>query len=187
MKISIGHKVKFINEDLKGEIKAILSDKKVLVGCSDGFDHEVSINEILIIGEDNEHMYIVDDVDISPSMKPIKQKKAGSGLLNRYMSSNKYKYERVIEVDLHLEQLVDFPEGLDDWHRLHTQMQHVKNCLSAAMENNIRKIVFIHGKGTGVLKAELHHYLLDFENLAFKAGDFQEYGVGATEVIIKNS
>lgn len=187
MIIEIGHKVKFINEDLVGEIKAILSEKKVVVSCSDGFDHEVLINEILIVGEDNEHLYKIDEVEILTKIIPNKKRKEKEGLLGKYINTNKYKYEGVLEIDLHLEQLVEFPEKIDDSLRLHTQIQHVKNCLSAARVKNIRKIVFIHGVGTGVLKMELHNYLANFENLTVKDADFREYGVGATEVIIKNS
>ena len=75
---------------------------------------------------------------------------------------------------------------LDNWQRLHTQMQHVKNCLSAANQKNIRKIVFIHGVGTGVLKTELQNYLSQFEDYTISKADFNEYGNGATEVLIKN-
>ena len=186
VKINVGHKVKFINENLSGEIKSILSEKSVLVSCSDGFDHEVSINEILIVGEDNELIYAVDETDFVDKITSENIQEEKKSFLSKYVNTNKYRYERAIEVDLHLDKLVDFPEKLDDWQRLHTQIQHVKNCLSAARDKNIRKIVFIHGVGTGVLKMELHNYLSSFENITFSAADFREYGVGATEVTIKN-
>ena len=51
MKIEVGHSVKFINEDLSGKVKTIVSENKVLVSCSDGFDHEVLVSEIIIINE----------------------------------------------------------------------------------------------------------------------------------------
>jgi hypothetical protein len=187
MNINVGHKVKFINENLSGEIKAILSEKKVIVSCSDGFDLEVLISELLIVGEDNEYVYKIDESEFSEKIIDLGNKKEKRNFLSKYTSTNKFKYERTIEVDLHLERLVEFPGKLEDWQRLHTQMQYVKNCLSAAKEKNIRKIVFIHGVGTGVLKTELHNYISNFEDLAIKAGDFREYGAGATEVIIKNS
>ena len=187
MKISIGHKIKFINESLEGEIKAIISDERVVVSCSDGFDHEVSLKELLVAGEDNEYVSMVDKLGFSEKNISTNTQKRENSFLSKYIQTNKYKYERTIEVDLHLEKLVEFPSKLEDWQRLHTQMQHVKNCLSAAKEKNIKKIVFIHGVGTGVLKTELHNYISNFENMSIKAGEFREYGEGATEVIIKNS
>ena len=63
----------------------------------------------------------------------------------------------------------------------------VKSLTAWAKKKNIRKIVFIHGVGTGVLKTELHNYISNFDDLTIKTADFREYGEGATEVIIKNS
>jgi DNA-nicking Smr family endonuclease len=187
MKVSVGHKVKFINENLEGEIVSIISDKKVLVNCCDGFDHEVLIAEIVIVGEDNTHLYSVDEEEISTKINADANETEKKSFLTKYTNANKYKYEGVLEVDLHLERLVEFPEKLADWQRLQTQMQHVKNCLSSAREKKIKKIVFIHGVGTGVLKTELHNYLANFDNMTIKDADSREYGSGATEVIIKNS
>ncbi|PCJ27415.1 MAG: hypothetical protein COA97_03875 [Flavobacteriales bacterium] len=187
MEVTIGQQVKFINENLKGEIIAIVSKDKVLVACSDGFDHEVMLSELLIIGDDNSHTYIIDNEKAESKVIHKTKQKEPEGILSKYIASSKYKYEGALEIDLHLEKLVEFPGKLDDSLRLHTQMQHVKNCLSAAKEKNIKKIVFIHGVGTGVLKMELHNYLSNFDFLIVKEADFREYGSGATEVIIKNS
>ncbi len=187
MKTKVGDNVKFINENLEGKIKVILSDKKLLVSCTDGFDHEVLFSEIIVVGENNELNYSVDECDIAEKITLDKKQKGKSTFLSKYTTTSKYKNGRVIEVDLHLEQLVEFPSKLDDWQKLHTQMQHVKNCLSAANEKKINRIVFIHGVGTGVLKTELHNYIAGFDYLSIKEADFREYGSGATEVFIKNS
>ena len=88
MKISIGHKVKFINENLEGKIVSVLTDKRVVVDCSDGFEHEVSINEIVIIGEDNEHLYNVDVTKISAQISDIDVKEKGN-FLGKYINTNK--------------------------------------------------------------------------------------------------
>ena len=113
--------------------------------------------------------------------------KDNDGFLSKYTATTKFQYERVIEIDLHLEELVEFPMKLDDWQRLHTQMQHVKKCLNAAIERRHRRLVFIHGVGQGVLKTELRNYLSNFDCLTFDDADYREYGYGATEVFIKNS
>ena len=184
MKIEVGHKVKFTNEDLEGEIISIISEDKVVISCSDGFDHTVSLTEIIIVGEDNQLNYSVSEAKLSAKITSKLNEVGSSKFLNRYTNSSKFQNGRVVEVDLHLEQLVDFPSKLDDWQKLHTQMQHVKNCLGAASAKKVKRLVFIHGVGTGVLKTELHNYLSRFENLDFKEGDFNEYGTGATEVTI---
>ena len=64
MNVDIGNRVKFLNEDLVGEIKVILSNKKLVVSCSDGFDHEVLLSDVIVVGENNELNYSVNDSDI---------------------------------------------------------------------------------------------------------------------------
>ena len=49
-----------------------------------------------------------------------------------------------------------------------------------------KKIVFIHGKGDGVLKSEIIKALKkNFKQYDYQDASFQEYGYGATMVIIK--
>jgi hypothetical protein len=184
MRITIGQKIKFINEDLHGEIISVLTDEKIIVSCSDGFDHTVNLTEVIVVGENNQFNYSVNETKLSAKIESNLKDVGSAKFLNRYTNSNKYKTGRIVEVDLHLEHLVEFPNKLDDWQKLHTQIQHVKNCLGAATAKRVKRLVFIHGVGTGVLKTELHNYLSRFENLDFKEGDFNEYGTGATEVTI---
>ena len=187
MNAQVGCKIKFLNEDLSGEITDVLADGKLLILANDGFDYKVSVDEIIIVNEDNSHHYIVDELEISKKIiSEVTYKKTNTGeFLNKYIKSTKFQYERLIEIDLHLEELVEFPNKLDDWQKLHTQMQHVKKCLNAAFDQKIKKIVFIHGVGTGVLKIELRNYLSQYNHLVVNDGDYREYGMGATEVIIK--
>ncbi|MGB0882830.1 MAG: Smr/MutS family protein [Vicingaceae bacterium] len=185
MKASVGNKVKVINDNFEGEIKAILPNNRLIITCTDGFDYEFSSNEVVIISDDNKHFYSIDEVLITSKIKEDNNY-TNEDFLRKYTTKSKFKYNRTLEIDLHLEKLVDHPEGLDDWQRLHTQMQHVKNCLSAANQKNIKRIVFIHGVGTGVLKTELLNYLSSFEEYTVLKADFNEYGNGATEVLIKN-
>lgn len=186
MELKIGNRVKFINENLEGEIQDVLSDNMLIVTCSDGFDHRVSIDEVLIVNSDNAHAYLVNDALIKDKIKSPDHFLTDSGILNRYTADSKFKVQGILEIDLHLEELVEFPGKLDDWQKLYTQMQHVKKCLNAAIDKNIRKIIFIHGVGAGVLRTELRNYLANFSNIIVNDADYREYGVGATEVMIKN-
>ena len=49
-----------------------------------------------------------------------------------------------------------------------------------------QKIVFIHGKGEGVLRQALIHELnYRYKSCSYQDASFQEYGYGATQVTIK--
>ena len=185
MSILVGNKVKFVNENLDGVVKSILKDNLLLIAASDGFEHKVRVNEVVVIHEDNSITYNMDKQSIKDKIKSPKTRKSTSDILSRYTTNNKFQFEKIIEIDLHLEELVEFPMKLDDRLRLYTQMQHAKKCLEAAVNQQHRKIIFIHGVGEGILKSELRNYLAQFENISVKDADYREYGAGATEVIIK--
>ena len=85
MNISVGNRVKFINEDLDGEIKAVLSDKKLIVSCSDGFDHEVLFSEVIIVGENNELNYSMNESDISEKVNSDNKPSEKSNFLNNLL------------------------------------------------------------------------------------------------------
>lgn len=187
MKAKVGDKVKFINDTHTGEVKSIVDERYVVVTCEDGFDYTVNLSEIIVLNEHNQITYKVDYDKIKEVSKKIKNHKSTDAVLSKYLYSSKYKYEGVVEVDLHLEELVDFPNKLEDWQKLHTQMQHVKRCIKAAVEQNIYRIVFVHGKGQGVLKTELINFLHQYPEITYKDADYREYGSGATEVIIKKT
>jgi len=94
--------------------------------------------------------------------------------------------EDIIEVDLHINALLDHTEGLSASVLLNTQLTEFR----IMMERNIRKhgqrIVFIHGKGDGVLREaiikELQHR---YRSCTYEDASFQRYGFGATMVTIR--
>lgn len=185
MSAKIGNKVKFLNEKGEGTIKKILENNHYVVTTTDGFDYNVSSKEIVIINDDNSYSYEIDSKEIEQKIKVnIPPRPTEKSTLNQYLQSTKYLTQKIIEVDLHLEELVEFPGKLDDWQKLYTQMQHVRKCLNAAFDQNTQKIIFIHGVGQGILKTEIKNYLSTLPNITFTDADFREYGQGATEVTV---
>jgi dsDNA-specific endonuclease/ATPase MutS2 len=65
------------------------------------------------------------------------------------------------------------------------QMDTAKRQLDFAIRNRMPKLVFIHGVGEGVLKAELDFLLGRYVGISFQDANYQKYGLGATEVYIK--
>lgn len=91
-----------------------------------------------------------------------------------------------IVVDLHIQELIDNTRGLSNADILNLQVDEFRRVMDENLKNKGCKIVFIHGKGEGVLRQALLKEL----NHRYKGNDvqdasFREYGFGATQVTIK--
>ena len=76
------------------------------------------------------------------------------------------------------------PKSMGKFDMLNLQLDTAKRQLDFAINKRIQKIVFIHGVGEGVLKEELGYLFRKYDNVKFYDGDYQKYGLGATEVYI---
>jgi len=92
----------------------------------------------------------------------------------------------VLEVDLHIHELVDTTAGMANADMLQLQLDTFHRVLADNKQNKGQKIVFIHGKGEGVLRAEIEKQLRSrYKTYYFQDASFREYGFGATMVTIK--
>jgi hypothetical protein len=93
----------------------------------------------------------------------------------------------VVEIDLHIEELLDDTRGLDKGQMLEIQKARFVTALEAGFISKTKKMVFIHGVGNGKLKHEIRR-LLDTQYaglVRYYDASFQEYGFGATMVILR--
>ena len=98
----------------------------------------------------------------------------------------KRKSDPVMEVDLHINELIDTTAGMNNADILEYQMNKFNDVMKENIKNKNRRIVFIHGKGDGVLKTALLKELKkNYPSCYYQDASFQEYGYGATMVIIK--
>jgi hypothetical protein len=91
-----------------------------------------------------------------------------------------------LEIDLHAGELLDSTAGLSSADILNYQIDTFRRVMDENLKNVGREIVFIHGKGEGVLRQALMKEL----NHRYKGHDvsdasFREYGFGATKVVIR--
>jgi hypothetical protein len=92
----------------------------------------------------------------------------------------------VIEIDLHINELVDTTAGMSNTDMLLLQMDKFHAVLTENKNRKGQKIVFIHGKGEGVLRKEIEKQLKSrYKTYYFQDASFREYGFGATMVTIK--
>jgi hypothetical protein len=177
-----GDKVSVLDEDLNGVVMEI-SGKQITIETTDGFIMKYYENELLKINKSSNIMDAIRGINVVEIAKEKEIPKPRS-----FVKERKDKREiPAPEFDLHIEKLVPNKRGMSNYDILTLQSETAKRHLEFAIKNRIPKIIFIHGVGEGVLKSELDFLFGRYDNIAFQDGNYQKYGLGATEVFIKQS
>lgn len=173
-----GDKIAVIDDRMEGRVIST-SGGLVQIETEEGFLLEFEERELVKI--DSQQISLRDN--FIPLSEVIREKE----------SFKKKKSQRVkpkernappLEVDLHIEKLVNSYRAMSNFEILNLQMETAKRQLEFAIQKRIPKVVFIHGVGEGVLKAELDFMFGRYENIKFYDADYAKYGSGATEVYI---
>ena len=91
----------------------------------------------------------------------------------------------ILEVDLHTSALLETTAGMDNTAILKYQMEKFNEAMKAVLKKKGTRIVFIHGKGDGVLrKAILTELKTKYPACRWQDASFKEYGYGATMVTV---
>ena len=102
------------------------------------------------------------------------------------VAKKKNSEAETLEVDLHIHALLDNTNGLSNGDMLNYQLTKFHEVLAAHANHKGKKIIFIHGKGNGVLRKAIEKELKTrYKNYYFQDASFREYGFGATMVTIK--
>ena len=93
----------------------------------------------------------------------------------------------IIEIDLHIHELLDNTSGMTNGEMLEYQLGVFRKTMEENRTRRGQKIVFIHGKGEGVLRRAIETELKSkYKNsCTFQDASFREYGFGATMVTIR--
>ena len=109
--------------------------------------------------------------DMQPARKPEGKKPKDNG---------------IVEVDLHAHELLDTTAGMGSGEILNYQLDVFRKTLDEYKNKKGQKIVFIHGKGDGVLrKAILQELKYKYNNYQSQDASFREYGFVSTMVTIR--
>ena len=180
--VTKGDQVSVLDEDVNGVVLAV-NGKQVTIESTDGFVMTFFVNELIKI---NNSSNLMDSIRSFNSNEIKKEKE-----IEKPRSIVKERKEKrevgVPEFDLHIEKLVPNKRGMSNYDILTLQSDTAKRHLDFAIRNRIPKIVFIHGVGEGILKAELDFLFGRYENISFQDANYQKYGLGATEVYIKQN
>lgn len=122
--------------------------------------------------------------DASDLERAMKMKKSADAPVRKPVTRHIEK-PGIIEVDLHASALFDTTAGLSNSEILDYQLSKVRETLDQYRQAKGRKIVFIHGKGEGVLRNALLKEIRDkYKNCSCQDASFREYGFGATMVTV---
>ncbi|MBQ7762786.1 MAG: hypothetical protein IJ382_04565 [Flavobacteriales bacterium] len=175
---SVGEKVAFVDEDIKGVVKSV-SGEKVVITTSDGFEYECSPREIVSqeIAEKGLSDFIKDkDWDYVTHDKYAERRRPTP-------PSNKARREPPVRVlDLHIEKLLKSTRNMSPGDILDYQMRYARAAVENARAAGDKKLVFVHGVGQGVLKEELSYMLKGYPRCRYYDAAYHLYGEGAMEV-----
>lgn len=131
---------------------------------------------------------LLENKSIINDLKPISEKELLAKEKTDDDKSARFKKRPApvtVEVDLHIEQLLDTWSGMNNHEIVTYQLGHFRKELESAIKNKVSRIIFIHGVGNGSLKLQLRKQLDDlYPFLIYQDASYAEYGFGATMVIL---
>lgn len=126
--------------------------------------------------------------EVQVDARQLKQAMTGHGAEERPAESRavrKADRNAPVEVDLHATELLDSMSGLQPKDILEFQLKTFREVMEQHKGERGRRIVFIHGKGEGVLRAAIIAELkARYKQCRYQDASFREYGFGATLVIL---
>ncbi|WP_421919718.1 DUF2027 domain-containing protein [Marinifilum sp.] len=135
-----------------------------------------------LTGEDIEHK--LDELSQKEFKKLVHEKEAINKVQSK-QSSVKAK-DDILEIDLHINALIDSVTGLSNADILEFQLNKFHEIMREYQNTKGKRIVFIHGIGNGTLKKKVHDELRrKYKKHYQQDASFKEYGWGATMVTIR--
>ena len=196
MSFKAGDRIKFLNEIGQGVILKLEKNNMAVIMSDDGFEYVLNVSEI--VGEGKS---VTDQKLITSKLSEFNTNDPKKGIvfknsndkpkISDFIALSRKKWtsrnKDFVEIDLHIEELIEKPAFLSDGEKLNYQLNFARTCLNEAYEGRIKRIVFIHGVGSGILRHELRKWLSNIQDVEFFNADYKMYGIGATEVRIKKT
>ena len=189
--MKVGDKVRFLNAVGGGVVKRFQGKDIVYVEEEDGFETPVLARECMtvdsemypVLPDDVSEEEMLTSVDIQEAMN---QKARADHPNCQPAQKPKDTGKTIVEVDLHINELLDTTAGMNNTDMLNVQLGKFRETMEQYRSKKEQKIVFIHGKGEGVLRnAILQELKTKYKKCPCWDASFKEYGFGATMVTIK--
>ena len=189
VRIAVGDEVSFVNDTGGGTVLRLLGQNRAVVRDGDGFEMEHPLKDLVKrtmnssyrVSEHHAKLVAAND---RMADRIERDKGKGASLANGGKAPKRLDDPSVMEVDLHLEKLIDNEAGLSDGEKLRFQIDYFERMLNTAIRERKRRVVVIHGVGEGVLREEVRKTLQYYEGCRFDDADPRRYGYGATAIEI---
>ena len=182
-----GDKVSFLDSVGGGTILGI-DEKKgtALVEDDEGFEIPTLLSQLVPAKTKLTDKQITEQQPI-PSEQQDKEQHSKVPATHHANGKKKTATEPILEVDLHIAQLVDNYQYMSNAEMIEYQLAVFHKTMEQEYKNRGKKIVFIHGRGAGILRAAIAKQLdTKYRNVCeYHDASFANYGFGATMVIIK--
>jgi hypothetical protein len=194
MEFKIGDRVKFLNDRGEGLVSGFPRSGWVLVEDREGFSYEHPMEELVHVGNWGKEFDKYERT--APDIMDVVERNIDQRVANKANAQFKLYYKNkeahhpkrrgeFMEVDLHIHELLERTHGMTNGEIVQVQMEHFERMLRMAEEKKIRRVIFIHGVGQGVLRAEIRKLLTQFyPHCEYLDAPYTEYGYGATEVVV---
>ena len=158
--MKIGDFVVFKNESDTGTIKEIISEGKIKITNSQGFDEIKLSSEIIVIDKNFNQ--------VSSYGQIPKHEKQSNSLK---FSKEKIKKTSSIKIDLHIELLVEDFSKYTNEEIIKIQINYCEKQINKILRSNHKEFLVVHGIGMGVLKKEIHNLLNEFSLRYYLSND----------------
>src|SRR5690349_3281781 len=148
--IAVGDEVSLLNETGGGVVLRLVGPDRALVRTRDGFELVYPLKEM--VKRERSTAYTVSDhhaklvaANDRMSERIERDKGKGASISNGGRAPAKVEDPSVMEIDLHLEKLVENEERLTDGEKLTFQLEYFERMLNTAIRLRKRRLVVIHG------------------------------------------
>lgn len=188
--IHIGDEVRFLDSVGGGRVARIDAARRLIyVEDEDGFEIPTPLSQVVVTAQVRQAAAA--QKEVSPTPRDMQTKAAGtaaipSAIERRAKGKKEAKKEDIMETDLHISAIADNWQQMERGEMLHMQMEVFRRTMRDNIRYKGKKIVFIHGRGEGILKAAIASELRQhYSSCEYQDASFAQYGFGATMVIIK--
>jgi hypothetical protein len=190
----VGDRVRFLNDEGEGIILSFSSPNIALVEDSTGFAYEHEVRELVHVVPLDKELKKYEEVN--PDLASLLERNIDAEMVKKANADFKAIYKGKqgseikgkgdwMEVDLHAHELLESQRGMTNGDIVVYQLEHFERMLRNAEEKKVKRVIFIHGVGQGVLRQEIRRILSEYyPHCEFMDAPYHIYGYGATEVRI---